>query len=44
MIEMEDPVHTHQIEDGAYRRDVAHEAGRPIGLLQVTITEERQGM
>lgn len=40
MIEMEDPLHTHQTEGGACRPDVAHEAGR----LQVTIIEERQGM
>lgn len=44
MIEMEDLVHIHQTDGGAYRPDVAHEAGRPIGLLQATIIEERRGM
>jgi len=43
MDEAEDPVHTHQTEGGAYRPDVALQAGRPIGLL-VTINEERRGM
>ena len=43
MDEAEDPVHTHQTE-GAYRPDVALEADRPIGLLQVTINEERRGL
>jgi hypothetical protein len=44
MIEMEGLVHTHQTDGGAHRPDITHEAGRPIGLLQVTIIEERQGV